>query len=233
MISFTPEVKKQFEKMSVCILSPIYIPEPRWIGSMVNMVAWSWMQGLKIHQMGYTERMVVDWARNDLAKRAKDHICEYTGQKFTHLLWLDADHVFNPDLACILARHFVNSEIDAVSALYYQRTGPTLPVAYVKDKTPDPYKHYPIIEVPPTVCEVDAVGFGAIMMKRDVFDRVPMPWFTVDYRAGEDIAFCVKAKQHGVRFFLDGAYKLGHIGLPHRDRGRLQPPHVRQSGSLC
>lgn len=212
MIEFTPDVKAQFEKMEICILSPIFIPEPKWIQDTVNMVAYSWMQGLKIYQMGITERMVVDWARNDLARNGRTHVNEYTGKQFTHLLWLDADHVFNPSLACCLARHMVNDYVDAVSALYYQRTGPTLPVAYVKDFNEDPFKHFPLIEVPPMLCEVDAVGFGAILMKRDIFDRVPEPWFTLDFRAGEDIAFCVEAKKHGVRFFLDGSLKMGHVG---------------------
>lgn len=214
MIEFTKQVKAQFEKMSICILTPISIPEPKWIQSTINMVAYSWMQGLRIYQMGMTERMVVDWARNFLAKQAIEHVNEYTGKKFTHLLWLDADHVFNPDLACILARHFLDPNIDAISALYYSRSGATLPVVYVKDKSEDEYKHYPLIEVPPTLCEVDAYGFGACMMKREVFEKVPEPWFTIDYRAGEDIAFCVKAKKYGIRFFLDGQYKLGHIGAP-------------------
>lgn len=208
--------KKQRERaagMSVCILSPIATAEPRWVQSMVNMVAYSWMQGLPVHQMGITERMVVDWARNFLAKQAVEHVCEYTGKPFTHLLWLDSDHVFNPDLAVALARWlWQHEEIDAVSALYYARSGATLPVVYVKDKSDDPMKHYPLIDVPPMLCEVDACGFGAVLMKRDVFERVPEPWFTIDWRGGEDIAFCVKAKQHGVRFFLDGGYRLGHIG---------------------
>jgi hypothetical protein len=212
MISFTKEVKKQFGKMSVCILSPIMIPQGRWIGSTVNMVAWSWMQGLPVHQMGIAENMVVHWARNFLARQALDHVCEYTGKKFTHFLWLDADHVFNPDLTCVLARHFLDPNIDAVSALYYSRTGPPLPVVYVKDKNPDPYKHYPLIEVPQALCEVDAFGFGACMMKREIFEKMPDPWFTLDTRGGEDIVFCVHAKQHGFRLFLDGAYRLGHIG---------------------
>ena len=45
-------------------------------------------------------------------------------------------------------------------------------------------------------------------------ERVPEPWFTIDYRAGEDIAFCVKAKTYGVQFYVHGGYKLGHIGEP-------------------
>lgn len=200
------------KNMSIVILSPIMKAEPRWVRCLVNMIAQSWMKGLKIYQMGITEGMVVDWARNDLARTALHTKCEYTGKHFTHLLWLDADHTFNPDLAVQLAGHMKDPEVDAVSALYYSRTGPTLPVAFVKDDTPDKYKHYPIVIVPKTLCEVDAVGFGAILMKRDVFERVPEPWFTIDYRAGEDVAFCVKAKEHGVRFFLDGSYTIGHIG---------------------
>lgn len=198
--------------MSVVIVSPIYIPEPKWIQCMVNMVAYSWMQGLPIYQMAITERMVVDWARNSLARKAVDCSSEYTGKRYSHIFWLDADHTFNPDLACQLARHMALKEVDAVSALYYSRTGPTLPVAYVKDSSDNEYKHYPLIEVPNMLCEVDAFGFGACLMKREVFEIVPEPWFTIDYRAGEDIAFCVKAKKHGIRFFLDGQYKLGHVG---------------------
>jgi hypothetical protein len=212
LAEFSKLEKKQFEDMSIVILSPIMICEPRWTQSLANMISWSWMNGLKIYQMGITEKIVVDWARNNLARNAVEHVCEFTGKRFTHLLWLDSDHVFNPDLACCLARHFVNKDVDGISALYYSRTGNTLPVVYVKDNSEDKYKHYPIIEVPPTLCEVDAFGFGACMIKREVFEIVPEPWFTIDYRAGEDIAFCVKAKEHGVRFFLDGAYKLGHIG---------------------
>ena len=49
-------------------------------------------------------------------------------------------------------------------------------------------------------------------MKREILCTVPEPWFTIDWRAGEDVAFCVKAKEYGYRFFLDGQYILGHIG---------------------
>ena len=89
-----------------------------------------------------------------------------------------------------------------------------MPVAYVKDHSGDEHKHYPLIEAPEALAEVDAVGFGALLMRRDVFERVPEPWFTLDWRAGEDIAFCVTAKKHGIQVWLDGSYALGHIGPP-------------------
>jgi hypothetical protein len=213
MFQPTPEERKRFEKMSVCILTPCggYDCSIKFTQDVVNMVAYSWMHGLKVYQMGITERMVVDWARNDLARIAKQHINEYTGEKFTHLLWLDDDHCFNPDIALWLARE----DLPIVSALYYGRTSPHYPVVYVRDKNDkDEHKHFPIIEVPESLFKCDAVGFGALMMRREVLDQVPEPWFTLDWKAGEDIAFCVSAKKHGIEIYCDGRYKLGHIGVP-------------------
>lgn len=207
----TEQDLKHYQKLSVCILTPCgaYSNSVKFTKSVANMVAYSWMHGLKIYQMGVTERMVVDWARNELARIAKDKINEYTGEVFTHILWLDDDHTFPPDLACRLASH----DKDMVSALYYGRTPPFFPVCYVKDPSEE-YKHFPLVEPPACLFQCDAVGFGALMMRLDVFKRVPEPWFTLDWKAGEDIAFCVKAKQYGVEIWCDGAYKLGHIGVP-------------------
>lgn len=202
----------KYRDMRVVALSPIMYPEAKFLRCAVNMVAYSWANGLMVEEIGITEREVVDWARNNLARAALEGKGNISGLPFTHLLWMDSDHVFNPDLACRLAGHFQDPNIDMVSALYYGRTEPYGPIAYVRDFSGNEHKHFPIVEVPATICEVDAIGFGACMIKREVFERVPEPWFTVDWKAGEDIAFCAKAKKHGVRIFVDGAYKLGHIG---------------------
>ncbi len=212
---YSPSEKdiEHYKKMSVVVLVPCggYDNSVKFTKSLANMIAYSWMHGLKVYQMGITERMVVDWARNELARTAKDKINEYTGEKFTHILWLDDDHVFESDLACVLASH----DKEMVSALYYARVGKTLPVVYVKDESSDDeYKHFPIIEAPLCLFECDAVGFGAMLMKRDVLDKVSQPWFTIDWKAGEDIAFCVRAKKHGIKIYCDGRLVIGHVGVP-------------------
>src|SRR5256885_338774 len=172
----TAEDRKIYADMAVVILTPFgsYDCPARFARSVGNMMAYSWMHGLKIYQWGGAERTVVHWARNQLCRLMREKINEYTGKPFTHILWLDDDHVFNPDLAVYLAKH---KDLDVVSALYFGRVGRHLPVAYVKDDTPDKYMHYPIIEVPPTLCQVDAVGLGACLMRADVLERVPEPWF--------------------------------------------------------
>lgn len=210
---YTPDkkAKKKFKDYSIVILTPCgdYKVHTKFTKSIVNMVAYSWMNGLKIHQIGITERMVVHWARNELARKAKIKVDEFTNKHYTHMLWLDDDHVFNPDLALYLAN---NGDLDMVSALYYGREKP-LPVVYIKDETEDKYKHYPLIQVPSNLIEVDAVGFGACLMRMDVLDRVPEPWFAFN-NAGEDIYFCVHAKEAGIKIYCDGSYGLGHIGPP-------------------
>jgi len=199
------------EELSICVMTPCGSGSPpmEFVTSLVNMIAFSWLNGLRIYQIINTSRMVVDWARNELARTAIEHKCEYTGQYFTHILWLDDDMVFQPDLALRLLKR---PNLDMVSGLYFGR-GTPLPVVFVKrpeDKSR--HIHHNIADVPHALVEIDACGFGALMMRRDVLERVPEPWFTIDWQAGEDIAFCVKAKENGIRIWCDGTVILGHIG---------------------
>ena len=206
--------KKVYEKMDLCILSPIMHPRAPWIRSISNMIAYSWMNGLRVYELGYTEGQVVDWARGNLAKSFMTSPCTYTGKPYTHALWSDDDQVFLPDLACVLARHFGNPMIDMVSAVYYRRTPPPLPCVYLKNHNAHEFAHYPIVVVPEALGEIDACGFGGVMMRRETLEKVPEPWFLIDHRGGEDIIFCTEAKKHGVRIFVDGTYKMGHVGFP-------------------
>lgn len=221
MIEYSKTEKRHFEKMSVLCVSPIadYSCNNGFAKSLANMIAFSWMSGLKIHVFGITERVVVDWARNSLGRYARDEKCEYTGEHYTHILWVDSDQVFNPDLACQLARH----DKDMVSALYFARGEKNNPVAFVKpDQKPEDidlddiesYKHAQLFEVPAVCFEVQAVGFGGVLMKREVLEGTPEPWFTIDWRAGEDLAFCVKARKYGFHIWLDGQYTMGHVDAP-------------------
>jgi hypothetical protein len=211
MSSYSQEEKKAFRDMRVAILSPMMYVEPYFVQSLADMIAHSWNEGLRVEKMAITYRVVVDWAREDLVKAGLVQVSPFTGQPFTHFLWLDTDHIFKPDLACQLARH----RVDAVSALYFHRKGQPSPVVFVHNpEDPTGLKHFPLVEIPPTLVQVDAVGLGACLMRREIFEKVPEPWFTIDYRAGEDIAFCAKARGYGIKFHLDAQYAIGHIGEP-------------------
>jgi hypothetical protein len=203
--------KKKYKGMSVVIAIPCkdYEMSASFARDVGNLIAYSWHNGLRVDQMAVTERMVVHWARNQLARECRDYKCPWTDKKFTHILWLDDDQAFTPDLLVCLAR---NQHLDVLGALYYGRQK-HLPVVYIRDDSDDKYSHYTMLTVPAHVIEVDAMGFGGVLMRREVLDKLKEPYFKFD-NAGEDIYFCAHAKEQGVKIHLDGSYDMGHMGDP-------------------
>lgn len=229
----TERDRERYAEMSVAILLPCggYDSPVRQQACTVNMMAYSWMHGLPIYSLAYTERTVIDWARNTLGRTFLSAVCEYTGKPYTHALWIDDDQVFNPDLACRLA---ALGHLDMVSAVYYGRHKPFYPTIYLKDDSDNPYKHWPMTECPPVVFECDAVGFGALLMRREVLEGTPEPWFTIDHRGGEDILFCKHAKEHGFKVWACGDYKIGHLSgrrplITEKDYLKYRDEHPNES----
>lgn len=64
--------------------------------------------------------------------------------------------------------------------------------------------------------EVDAVGFGCVMMKvqvlKDVMEK-ENSWFNPYPGFGEDLSFCIRAKKSGYRIWCDSSIKVGHLSL--------------------
>ena len=66
-----------------------------------------------------------------------------------------------------------------------------------------------------TLVECDAVGFGAVLINMEIVRTMKPPYFFSTTGSGEDIYFCMKARQEaGARVFMDTRVKLGHIGSP-------------------
>lgn len=157
-------------------------------------------------------------ARNTLAKQAIDN-------NFDRILWLDSDIMFDPNLMVRLADR-LNGGIKYCSALYFKRQFPTEPVCYSRiiqtneEKSDgkkelvtkvEVYKDYPKDQI----FEVDATGFGAVMMEvnliKRIWDKYGLP-FSPQLGLGEDMSFCWRAKQIGAKMFCDSSIKLAHLG---------------------
>ena len=59
--------------------------------------------------------------------------------------------------------------------------------------------------------EVDGCGSHFIMIRKEVFEAMPRPWYkTVTTSAGEDYWFCRKAKEAGFKIHVDLTVHTGH-----------------------
>ncbi len=80
------------------------------------------------------------------------------------------------------------------------------PVIFGIDKKPcDPVQTVPF--------EVGSAGFGCMLVHRDVFSGMEMPYFRIG-NEGEDVYFCYEARKRGHKIMALPSIKCGHIGLP-------------------
>ena len=142
--------------------------------------------------------------------------------KSEYLLMVDDDMTFGPDLL----EQLLSNQKDICGVAYHSR-GSTDKIKLVEDDimaiaetekgkyinlttNPDPkYKD---------TFECYATGTGVILIKCEVFLKVPQPWFEFTYfdngkcKEGEDWNFCFKAKDNGYKIYTDPKPEIGHIG---------------------
>ena len=146
-------------------------------------------------------------ARTDLALMALHEKADY-------VLWIDSDMVFAPDLMINLMEDM--SSCDMVAGICHMRRPPYSPVLYSKLRlgmTPDENEHQKIFDMPDDLFTVEGCGFGCVMMKTSVIQAVvdkyhdlfsPLPGY------GEDLSFCIRARECGFDIWADPKVQLGH-----------------------
>ena len=156
-------------------------------------------------KLNMIEGTYLDKARNDLAEQAIR-----TGS--THILWLDADMKFPQDALMRLLAH----DKDIVGANYCYRRFPLQHVAYKHVSTESNEQHVRLrtTEQSQGLEQVDALGFGCLLMNVNIFAKLSGPWFEVNPQYGEDVYFCLKAKEAGLECWVDHdlSKELMHFG---------------------
>ena len=169
----------------------------------------------------------------------------------SHILWIDADITFPPDLLIRLLKH----DKDIVLANYYRKYGTHLPIVSVFNEN----NALQMVHVPPqpgNPQRVDSGGTGVCLTKLSVYDAVPFPWFKTDYAlppehvkddtkadlieghvlVGDDTYFFLKAGVYGYRVYCDFSIEIGHIGdkvYTWRDYERNQGHDTRPDSKAC
>ena len=144
---------------------------------------------------------LVHTARDALAGKAIQ-------EGFTHVLWLDADMIFEPELLDDL----MFSGKSFVTGICHSRRLPYATCVFAditKDNTrwEGPY--------PSDTFEIAGCGMACVLMEtqilQDVFNSY-LTCFTPLKSYGEDLAFCLRASGLGYKIYAEPSVRVGHIG---------------------
>jgi hypothetical protein len=141
-------------------------------------------------------------------------------------LWFcDTDMVYEPDLLHRMVARAVQMDVKILGALCVIITaeGP-LPTLFVDD--PTTITQIMLDWEPNQVCEVAATGTGCLLIHRsvlqDMLDRSGGSkncWFGfdihtgdtgVEWALGEDVSFCLRAREAGHKVYVDTTAQVGH-----------------------
>lgn len=144
-------------------------------------------------------------------------------EKITHILFIDSDCVPNHDMLMKLLSH----DVPIISGWYLSRQGSGLPVAFkiegqtpqsmseiLKDNTKFPkwraYRLDEFLTLPKDkkgLIQVDGVGAGALLIKREALSHLSKPLFLEDssqkYGYGEDLWFSLNCKIAKTPIYVD------------------------------
>jgi hypothetical protein len=149
----------------------------------------------------------LDTERNELVRVALED------PRTTHILFLDTDVIVEqpPDPNQAL-RMLLACNAPIASALYRakQKTGFSYAM-WVKNPRGEGY--LPVREWTGNWIRVDTIGLGFCLIKREVFEKVPYPWFKWDKPApSEDFYFCEQVAKYGFEIRVLTDVKCSHIG---------------------
>ena len=145
--------------------------------------------------------------------------------KYDYQLWIDSDIVFRTEQLLQL----VLMEKDIAAGWYMTEDGQTTSVAHWLDE--DNFRNNGGVmnhETGETMSKrkkpftVDYTGFGWVLIKNGVWEHEEMkyPWFApkmqvfesgdVQDMCGEDVSFCLDAKEAGMEIWIDPKIRVGH-----------------------
>ena len=136
--------------------------------------------------------------------RAREWGCKY-------IMWIDSDSLMMKDTCLKLLAH----DLPIVSAVYVGKQPPFNVVAGRLGKNNEHIPANDLLNAMAVRDDLDWVGFGAILIKTEVFDKLEPPYFADAGGAnrGEDMYFCLKAKAAGFKINVDPNTVIGHVGF--------------------
>lgn len=148
-------------------------------------------------------------SRNDIATFAIQNEADY-------IFWLDSDMVFKPDTLIRMLDTMKKNDLDFLTGLYFRRVPPYSPVLFDKLEMKHNWLEWSEFKkIPDELFEVGGCGFGCALMDVSVVMDVQSKhgnMFAPMGNNGEDIAFCLRARDCGYKIFCDPSVICGHVG---------------------
>jgi hypothetical protein len=150
----------------------------------------------------------------------------FNGIEYDYMMWIDSDIRFNNELF----QKLVEMDKDIASGWYAQPGGASsggfyTPVVETMDneffKENGTYQFLTTDDMTTKTkpLKVDYIGFGWVLIKQGVFEKLEYPWFApklinigedIQDVCSEDVAFCHDAKNAGFQIWLDPTCRVGH-----------------------
>lgn len=129
---------------------------------------------------------------------------------FTHVLWLDSDMVFEPDIF----ERLYNDDKDMVCGLFRGRHGKKNLCIFKQLLPANRFEIEDVNEFKGQIFEVAGCGFGCVLTTVKLLEAVATEYgssFMPTKQMGEDVAFCDRVGKLGYKIFCDPMVHVGHI----------------------
>jgi hypothetical protein len=146
---------------------------------------------------------------NSLIYDAREYVAEqFMKSDNEYLMFIDSDMTFHPQSIEFLVRH----DKEFVTAKAFKRVHPYQPCFYTKVQYENNIPH---LEVPTQYGEgllpIEGAGLACALIKRSAFEKLKAPYFFPLPNTGEDLSFCIKLKEAGVKMYCDTTLQFGHL----------------------
>lgn len=166
-----------------------------------------WMQKYIVTILIDTD-IPIDLSRNNIVQSAIQENCDY-------LFFIDSDVLIEEGYLERLLSH----KKDIIAGVYHQKVFPYY--ASVKKRLyGNTYYHMELNG--DDIIEIDGASMGCLLIKMKIFDKIHYPWFEFKYykdngkweQFSEDLYFCQKLQDIGVKIYCDPSIICTHIGAP-------------------
>ena len=140
-----------------------------------------------------------------------------------YIMFLDSDQLIESDTLIRMAA-WLDKGIDIITTLIFRKDPPYNPCVFASSTRLESG------QISLKYCDIASqdlskpfyvanCGLGCAMIKKEVFLKIPQPWFLPSPYTGEDIVFLHKATQdYGYKIVCDPTIEVGHLGIKNYTR---------------